>query len=477
MVPSKRLAPIASNYPRAKVSRRPANNDVQQTATSREAAERLSENTRPYQHGNAGQFVGQLVRVRGEAWSQAHEDALDRMWRESEHSQALVKMVEAATKNKGRTTQPQLLTLFKVCLRVFKMSPIRFLSFSHGLEYLGGSSSSATFSKSFSDTLTYLIVHPAFNGKKETLATVIQYAVICRIDDRRPWPNSASTPNCPALAKMSEVIKASETGQYEDSIHKTHTYARRECVREGDNPSTLSDLLHAVGEAVKESGGKGFVVTDDMLEYRGEVVWPVCIYDLRNIVKTLNDTIWDNDSWNCTVAEAFRSYPIHKQKLRDWMVKSGFDPHQQARDEPGEGLKLEVMDRDVAQDQARPCDVDVTRGGGTLGHDPPTVRLLSHATSNPYASLESQQTSPAEGASLDRIRDLEKEVASLRQEVASFKDMGREIANLKAEVASLKAADPQNETRPAFLQLFSNRTIGPDPESHLDWDVTGMRLS
>ncbi|KAG5783916.1 hypothetical protein H9Q73_002416 [Fusarium xylarioides] len=230
---SKRPAPSASNSPRVKVRGRPANNNVRGTAASREAAERLSENTRPYRHDTVDQFVGQLVQLPGEGWSQAHEDAMARMWQESEHSQAVGKMTEPEGAYKGRTTQAHLLKLFKVCLRVFKMSPIRFLSFSHGLEYQGDRTSSATFSKAFSNELTGLIVHPAFNGKKETLATVIQYAVICRIDDRRPWPNTASTPNCPALAKMTEVLKASETGEFEDSIHRTHTNARRECGRKG----------------------------------------------------------------------------------------------------------------------------------------------------------------------------------------------------------------------------------------------------
>ncbi|KAF5714030.1 hypothetical protein FMUND_7627 [Fusarium mundagurra] len=481
MPPSKRPAPSTLNPPRVKVRGRPAKNDVQGTATSREAAERLSENTRPYRHDSVDHVVGRLTQAPGQGWSQAHEDAMDRMWQESEHSQAVVNMIEGARKNKGITTHGHLLKLCKVCLRVFQMSPIRFLSFSHGLEYQGDRGSSATFSKAFSNELDGLIIHPAFDGKKETLAIVIQYAVICRINNRRPWPNTASTPNCPALAKMAEVLKTSESGEFEDSVHRTHTDARRECGKGGKKPSKLSDLMHAVGETVKESSFNGIADPDEKLEYRGEVVWPASLYDLKNITKTLDETIWDDDSWNCTVEDALHSYRVvfhqqeaptgeqlpeyyersHKQKLRDWMVKSGLDPHQQVSDEPGEGLELAAMDGDEAQDQAQPCDVP--RGDGTTSLAP-EVRPLSQATSNPYASLESQETSPPEGASLQRIRDLEKEVA----------DKEREIANLKSEVASLKAANPQNGTTPALSQIFSHRRIGLDPESYLDWDdITG----
>ncbi|KAG5760097.1 hypothetical protein H9Q72_011790 [Fusarium xylarioides] len=140
---------------------------------------------------------------------------------------------------------------------------------------------------------------------------------------------------------------------------------------------------------------------DKKLEYRGEVVWPDSLYDLKSITKALDETIWDDDSWNCTVKDALHSHVVfhqqesptgeqlpeyykrsNKQKLRDQMAKSGFDPLQKARDEPCEGLKVEVMDRDVAQDQAQPCDVP--RGDGTTGLDPPPVRLLLQATSNPY---------------------------------------------------------------------------------------------
>ncbi|RBA18426.1 hypothetical protein FPRO05_10721 [Fusarium proliferatum] len=463
MVPSKRPVPSASNTARPKRRGCPANNDVQGSITSDEFAERLSENTRPYQHDTVDEFVGQLVRGPGEGWSEAHENAMNMIWLQSNHSTVMAKMRE------GKTMQGQLLTLFKVCLRVFKMSPIRFLSFSHGLEYLGERGSSATFSKAFSEVLTRLIVHPAFNGKKETLPTVIQYAVICQIDDRRPWPNTSSTPSCPALAKMVEMMKASETV-----------------------PSNLSDLMHAVGETVKNSRVKAIPVTEDILEYGGEKVLPVSLYDLRNIAKTLDETIWDDEAWNCTVAEAIDSYLVvlprqeaptgeqlpeyyersHKQKLRDWMVKSGFDPHQQVSDKPDEDMNLHGTDRDVAQDQPQPCDFP--SGNGTPGLDVPAVRLFSQATSNPYASLEGQEaSSPVRRGSLDRIRDLEREVASLRQEVASFRDMGREIAILKAEVASLKSANPQNEESPAFSQPFSNLTTGLNPESHMDWDAHG----
>ncbi|KAF5975504.1 hypothetical protein FBULB1_7320 [Fusarium bulbicola] len=275
-VPRKRPASSAPNSSRVKVRGRPANNGVHGTATSREAAERLSENTRPYQHGSVDQFVGQLVQVSGDGWSQAHEDAMDMMWQESGHSQA--KLI--------------LLKLFKVCLRVFEISPIRFLSLSYGLEYQGERGSSAIFSKAFSNELTGLIVHPAFNGKKDALAIVIQYAVICRINNRRSWPNTASTPDCPGMEKVVEVLKTSESGKFEDSIHRTHPYARR------DYPVVFHQQEAPTGEQLPE-------------------------YYER----------------------------AHKQKLRDWMAKSGFVPHQQEGDEPGGDLEVGGMDRDAGQDQ------------------------------------------------------------------------------------------------------------------------------
>ncbi|KAF4958521.1 hypothetical protein FGADI_2321 [Fusarium gaditjirri] len=87
---------------------------------------------------------------------------------------------------------------------------------------------------------------------------------------------------------------------------------------------------------------------------------------------------------------------------------------------------------------------------------------LVQSTPNPYASLDF----------LGRIRDLEREVTTLRTEVASLKDMGREVATLKAEVASLKEAVSRQESESAPLLPIFGRRFGPDPESYLDWDVT-----
>ncbi|KAF5603653.1 hypothetical protein FPCIR_1250 [Fusarium pseudocircinatum] len=370
MSSSKRPAETAlDSAPATKKRGRPAKNSIEESATAREFAEKISENTRAFRRENADSHIGELIRPPGDGWSQAQEDGMNRLWEKTDHKEAVGGMMNS----KGKTTQAHLLTLFKVCLRVFGMSPIRFLSFSHGVEYLGERGSSAIFSKAYSDELARLIVHPAFNGKNHNLAIVMQYAVICRIDDRRLWPDTTSTLACPALTKMTEVMNESENGESENSIHRTHMECRRECAREGKTPSKISDLLFAVGETVKKSTVKGIEVPEEAKTYRGLPVRSVSLYDLKHIKKTLDETTWPYEAWNCTTTEALYSYQLvinqpdapngeelptyyeraHKRKLRDWMLKSNYDPQQQVEEEPegagidqgeGDGGSLQIED-------------------------------------------------------------------------------------------------------------------------------------
>ncbi|KAK8923232.1 hypothetical protein H634G_10446 [Metarhizium anisopliae BRIP 53293] len=91
------------------------------------------------------------------------------------------------------------LNLWKICLQFAKCTPWDIIGFNTKLSFeLSGRAGSGeeeenhTWSAPFIDRLAWLIPHPAWLGRKSTsrsalLATAIQYAVILRTNDQRPW--------------------------------------------------------------------------------------------------------------------------------------------------------------------------------------------------------------------------------------------------------------------------------------------------
>lgn len=77
-----------------------------------------------------------------------------------------------------------LTTLWKVCMRILRCTPLDPISPLLNLKY---GTSSVVFSREFCDALAPLIVHGVWQGSAQHLAMILQYAVICRTDDRRPW--------------------------------------------------------------------------------------------------------------------------------------------------------------------------------------------------------------------------------------------------------------------------------------------------
>ncbi|EWZ46387.1 hypothetical protein FOWG_12196 [Fusarium oxysporum f. sp. lycopersici MN25] len=86
------------------------------------------------------------------------------------------------------------LNLFMVCARMFRCSPISLF-----LPLFGLSCDAPTSDQTLVDDapslwsqtpvrqLTQILTHPVFKSRRDHLATILQYAVILRTNDRRPW--------------------------------------------------------------------------------------------------------------------------------------------------------------------------------------------------------------------------------------------------------------------------------------------------
>ncbi|CVK96783.1 uncharacterized protein FMAN_11112 [Fusarium mangiferae] len=111
------------------------------------------------------------------------------------------------------------LNLFIACARVFRCSPIALLSPLLGLCYdvptvdkTSVDGTTSLWSQTPIRLLTQILTHPVMRGNKDHLATILQYAVILRTDDRRPWIMALQHPTPGGtLADLQKRIKTTKT--------------------------------------------------------------------------------------------------------------------------------------------------------------------------------------------------------------------------------------------------------------------------
>ncbi|KAK3984323.1 hypothetical protein QBC44DRAFT_17933 [Cladorrhinum sp. PSN332] len=120
-----------------------------------------------------------------DAWTQEEEDHLQMTWQSHPMKAVIEGLKENATK--------ELLVLWKCVVQYFKVTPVDIISPRHKLafdhERVGKEGSGvvvwpSTFAKAFSQ----ILVHPLWNfGHLPTFVMVLQFAVIVRTHDKRPW--------------------------------------------------------------------------------------------------------------------------------------------------------------------------------------------------------------------------------------------------------------------------------------------------
>ncbi|KAG5821595.1 hypothetical protein H9Q74_000050 [Fusarium xylarioides] len=360
--------PTGSTPPAKKRGRPKKSDDHVENEHARANAVWLRENCTPFDVADLDSHVGELFRPSGNGWTESLERSMNGMWRDGIYSKAKERLTEAVQKKKGTTT-PQLLNLWKICLRILKVTPVRLISFLELLEYHPDRAHLDVFSKQFCTALASLILHPAMKAKKQRIVICLQYAVLCRIDDRRIWPLSSSTSKCPVIAAMIEVMKQAKDRKSVRTIHDVLISCFLACEERGEKPSETANLLQQIGKTVRSSM-PGPEVGDAMLVYRGRRVYPVSLHDLQNVIKTLDETEWEEESWRCTAQESYDSYislnfrnsdiphwrqltehyeRSHKNTLREWMLQTGFNPddgRSDSRESPGGSTYGEAFDSD-----------------------------------------------------------------------------------------------------------------------------------
>ncbi|KIL95575.1 hypothetical protein FAVG1_00312 [Fusarium avenaceum] len=236
-------------------------------------------------------------------WTQEDEDFIQAVWDESPEKQEVPRI--------NNSRHAALLKLWKCHVRVLRTSPHRVISPVFGLRYQAHGNNNATargtYSLAFCDSFTSLILHPCWQATVERIVWALQYAVICRLDDRRNWP-AASTEvkdSCPALSSLEEL---SSMGPLPRSLHSMHTLARERVLADGGIPSKHSDILHQIGERVLVRVTRRPRVVPDMLQYMDVDVLPLTGWDVDAVIAAIDSMDFGNPDWQFSANEAYGSF-------------------------------------------------------------------------------------------------------------------------------------------------------------------------
>lgn len=96
--------------------------------------------------------------------------------------------------------------LWKICLHILHFGPYSLFS---PLRKLHADTSLTYYNETFSQELCRLITHGAIAGNRKRLTLLLQFAVICRTDDRRHW-NLPVTHDVEVLKGLRKAIATSE---------------------------------------------------------------------------------------------------------------------------------------------------------------------------------------------------------------------------------------------------------------------------
>lgn len=227
-------------------------------------------------------------------WSQADEDRLRSEWDQSNEKQSLAHV--------SRNTLPP----WKIAMRLFRLTPVAIISPLQNLVYQplparGSATASPIHSEAFSTNLASILSHPFWESQIVRLVLALQYAVICRLDDRRHWEVPGF---CDALRELTAAMDESPP-ELLNSIHEMHVEARSKCVP-GRPPSAMSDFLEHLGNTAAKA--RYLTMPSIEMECFGRQVYPVTVKDLDVLIVALNTYSRQGCPVFCSVSWAYQAY-------------------------------------------------------------------------------------------------------------------------------------------------------------------------
>lgn len=206
----------------------------------------------------------------------------------SEKEAALRRMPDVKTAvaeiNERDDKRAERVTLWKICGRLWRCSPLRLISprtcsliyQSEDTDRTKTKGNSVVWSAGFCKLLGRLLVQPLFEEDPRVLYTVLQFAVICRTDNRSRWYLPEGGEFCTTLAQLHESDVRGPT-----NLNALHEKLRKDAKIK---PSRASDLMSILGTAVKRASDE----TNHPFPLRYPcTVYPVTYYDLKNVLSAM----------------------------------------------------------------------------------------------------------------------------------------------------------------------------------------------
>ncbi|KAG5941092.1 hypothetical protein E4U60_000202 [Claviceps pazoutovae] len=202
-------------------------------------------------------LVGPASPIIDEDWTAQDELWLMATWNNSSTKLALARI--------GSQNQ-ELHKLWRMTCTVMQCSPVSIISPQYGLIYDGveltaafpwasrlGSdhsdqSESPLWSEGFCKALHALVVHSFWRGDVRLLATYIQYAIICRTDDRQPWEMAMRQSSCLDI----EALRGLAASQRTRHIHSLQEEFNASQVASGRDLSLEYEVFNYLGSIIEK---------------------------------------------------------------------------------------------------------------------------------------------------------------------------------------------------------------------------------
>ncbi|KAM0218057.1 hypothetical protein ACHAQD_006993 [Fusarium lateritium] len=305
----KRPAEHAPSPVRPNKTGRHSNDQV--ASATRDAAEYaayLLDETAPFEKEDIDEVVGYLIKPPDDQWTQDQEDQVVERFRSLGMQDTRGRMTP--------TSNPVLLGLFKVCLRVFGVTPVKLISPLYQMSYQAtgtkgkGKRSPHIFSTSFCDALSGLIVHPSIDASRDRLVCMLQFAIICRLDIRRPWRIVNPPKDCYVLVRLRREMEAAEGGSrmLNEPVSLIHKRLRTSAHSQRKKCSSLSDYLDRISDISAETYGTVSEPDDGSYNMFGVYYKPIIAEDLALVVRAIDETPLQSPDLTYSVSHALKSY-------------------------------------------------------------------------------------------------------------------------------------------------------------------------
>ncbi|CAG7555725.1 unnamed protein product [Fusarium equiseti] len=261
------------------------------------------------------QIIGPLQTPPFDAnWTEADED----------HQKQIRSETLEAISNLAPTNHSRLITTWKLCYRLYKVSPFGLFSPMCGLCYLPNSeeqsqTSTVLWNIKFCEDLNRILTHRAWMGNVDVVVTLLQYAVICRTDDRRVWQMPTIPIEGGPLVRLRATLRSLQ-GPLPVPIRKLHREARAESPQLILCP--LSNLMREIAIEVRKSQDSS--KASQIFSCNGFVVYAVSPVDVRNILTAIDNSTLTNTE------DEYRHFLDHRKTNQDMPNKKQLTEHMQS---------------------------------------------------------------------------------------------------------------------------------------------------